>query len=149
MTTDENYTAATTTFGYITNSWGILAEVTITGTAHDPERWEWEQNLLVMNADRILSIAQADWHSWHPENNDEIIAVSRCHLEIGERYLILFDPSDGGPYIEEGRVAKINSDGTITAISEDSAFTEFNGRTVEQMKTEAERSITWHNTHAR
>ena len=150
MTTDKNSAAAITTFGIIARHWGVLAEVTILGTAHDPERWEWEQNLLVMSADNILSIApQNDWYTWRPKNKDEIKAVSRCHLEQGERYLILFDPSDGGPYIEESRVAIINADGTITAISEDNVFTEFNGYTVKDMKGEAERAIAWHKSHVK
>jgi hypothetical protein len=149
MTADENFSAVITRFGYIANSWGVLAEVTVMGTAHDSERWEWEQNLLVMSVDNVLSIAQNDRYTWRPKNNDEIQAVSNCYLEQGARYLILFDPSDGGPYIEEGRVAIINADGTITAISDESVFAEFNGYTVEHMKFEAERSIAWHRSHVK
>ena len=62
--------------------------------------------------------------------------------------LLLFDPSEGGPYFEERSVARINADGTITAISEENLFSAFNGFTVEQVKVEAERAIEWHMTHS-
>ena len=149
MTTDENLPAVITSFGYIANNWGVLAEVTVLETEQDSERLEWVQNLYVMSVDSVLSIAPNDWYTWRPKNNDEIRAVSYCELEPGARYLILFDPSDGGPYIDEMKVARANADGTISAISDESIFTGFNGYTVGQMKEEAERAIAWHMIYAK
>ena len=65
------------------------------------------------------------------------------------------DPSEGGPYIGAARAASINPDGTITAIPlsdrdnwERSVFSEFDGYTVEQMREEAQRAKTWHESYA-
>jgi len=148
MTSDVNFPAAVTLFGIIARHWGVMMEVTVLGATIDPNRWEWEQNLLIMSADNVLTIASNDFYEWRPESGDEFNAVSWCYLEQGGRYLILFDPSEGGPYIEERSVARINADGTITAISEENLFSAFNGFTVEQVKVEAERAIEWHMTHS-
>lgn len=148
LMSDENILSAVTLFGRIARDWGVLAEVTVLGDEVDLERWGWEQNILVLRTDRVLSIGASKWYTWKPEKDDEIRAVSFCRLEQGERYLILIDPSENGPYISgEHVVAKINADSTITAISKDNAFTEFNGRTVEFMKEEAERAIAWYKAH--
>jgi len=148
LTSDENFPAAITTFGIIASNWGVLAEATVIESAVGINQWGLEQNLLELKAESILSIAPNDWHTWQFENGDEFRAVSWCHLKQGTRYLILFDPSEGGPNIEERNVAIINADGTITAVSKDSNFTEFNGCTSEYMKVQAEHSIAWHTLHA-
>ena len=97
-------------------------------------------------------------HTWQPESGDEITVISygnAAYLEQGKRYLIMIDPSEGGPYIEAARAANINADGTITAIplSEKNSwqrniFTEFSGYTLAQMREEAQRAKTWHDIYA-
>ena len=72
--------------------------------------------------------------------------------------MVFIDPSEGGPYIEHaGLTARINDDGTITALSgtEDyhkSVFAEFDGYTSEQvaemMQEYASRAKAWLERHS-
>ena len=111
-----------------------------------------------MRVDDVLSVAATNWSSWQPETGDEIIAISHdstAYLEQGGRYLMHLDPSEGGPYIEAARVARVNADGTITAIPlsnqdnwQRSVFSEFDGYTVAQMQEQAERAKAWHERFA-
>jgi len=55
-------------------------------------------------SDMILSS-----RSWQPQTGTEFTAISHGELEYLEQdgqYLMLLDPSDGGPYIEPSRVGK-------------------------------------------
>ena len=158
LTSDENFSAAVTSFGYIARNWGVLAEVTVlseTKTAISVGQWGYDCYNYVLNVDNLLSIAQNDWYKWKPENGEEITAISYSALdvfELGGQYLMMLDPSEDGPYIDSTMVAKINKDGTITAVySPDYAniFEEYNGYTVEQMKEEAERAKAWHESHVK
>jgi len=56
-----------------------------------------------------------------------------------------------GLILSRRELAKINVDGTITALSLDepySAFLEYNGYTIAQMAEEAERAKIWHERFA-
>ena len=144
MLTDESYAAASTLFGQIVRNWGVLAEITVLGTAAT----ELEPNLIVVSADNVLSVSLNNAYTWHPENGEEFTAASRLQLAQGRRYLVLFDPTSDRPSIESYMVAIINTDNTITAIAINSdynnVFEQFNGYTVEQMALEAERAKLWH-----
>jgi len=151
LTSDENFSAAITTFGQIARNWGVLAKTTILSVIPAKDKWGYDCANYTLNADDILSISD-ERRPWQPEKGDIINAVSYAdidipHVEQGGRYLIFLDPSEDGPYIEKSRVAKINADGTITAVSEDNIFAGFNGYTVEQMKEAAERAKAWHEAH--
>jgi hypothetical protein len=130
-------------------------EVTVLSSANTFNEYGYGQIEYQMKAENVLSVAASPWYTWRPETGDEFIAISHGNavfLEQGKRYLMLFDPSDGGPYIEPSRVASINADGTITALSleeEYSAFLEYNGYTATQMQAEAERAKMWHEAHAK
>ena len=156
MTTDENFTAVITPFGYIANNWGVLAEVTVLSVSGNHDQWGHDQTKYSMTADTVLSTSSNPHYTWRAENGSEITVISHGnseYLKQGERYLLLLDPSDGGPYIEQGNIAKIIDDGTIFAIPStdqvNSIFTEFNGFTVAQMKEEAEHAKAWHEAYAK
>ena len=148
FTSDENFTAATTTFGQIIRHWGVFAEVTVLSEIATVGRWGDDQYHFTLKADDILSVSNV-WSPLRPEKGSEIRAVSYIpgYLEKGGRYLVLLDPSEDGPYIDPSRAAKINNDGTITA--EDSVFERFNGYTVAQMAEIAERAKAWHDRYVR
>jgi len=152
FTSDENCSVAITSFGRISWNWGVLAETTVLSMVQTTNRYGYDQYQYTVSTDSILSVAPNDYYQWRPDK-DSFTAISYAsgYLEQGGRYLILLDPSEDGPYIEPGRVAKINDDGTITAITAEygNVFDEFNGYTVEQMKELAERAIAWHERHAR
>ena len=69
--------------------------------------------------------------------------------------LLYYVPDESGQQqIDSGCIAKINDDGTITEIFtppnySHRAFEGYNGFTVEQMKTEAERAKAWHRDYVR
>jgi hypothetical protein len=151
MTSDENFSAAVNSFGYIAREWGVLAEVTILSMSHIIEEWGHYRYEYVLNITSVLSISASPYYTWRSNDGDNITGVSYTsgeHLEQGGRYLMLLDLSEDGPYINLGLTAIINDDGTITAVPDEySAFEEYNGFTVGQMKEEAERAKAWHEAH--
>lgn len=158
LTSDENLPAVITSFGQIARHWGVLVEATVMSASHTKDQWGDDHYVYSLSADNILSVSSNRWYSLQPEDGDEISAISYGpkYLELGGQYLIFLDPSEGGPYIEPGRVAKINDDGTITAISPvteympyTNVFEEYGGFTVAQMKEEAERAKAWHESYAK
>ena len=154
MAVDENLPAAITTFGQIVRYWGVLTEATVLSVARTADQWGYDQIAYRLKVDNILSVSSSKWYAWDAESGDEITVVSygsTAHLEQGDHYLIILDPSEGGPYVEEQRVARINADDTITAIHSEAinVFAEFNGYTVEQIVAEAERAKAWHESYAK
>ena len=154
VTSDENFSAAITRFGRIATYWGTLTEVTVLSSTRTVSEYGYDQIEYRMRADNVLSIGSDPNYTWQPQTGTEFTAISHGELEYleqGGQYLMLLDPSDGGPYIEPSRVARINVDGTITALSLDepySAFLEYNGYTIAQMAGEAERAKIWHERFA-
>jgi len=158
IASDPNIYAASTLFGRIARTWGRLVEVTVLGftdpdtawggPASDPNvTWDQSQNRTLLKIDNVLSVGVNDNYSWFPKDGDEIAVFSYGKLEQGARFLMLLDPSEDGPYVDNQKVARINDDGTITALIKEGAFAEFNGRTVEYMKDQAERAIEWYLKH--
>lgn len=146
FTSDENFSAAITVFGRIVRDWGVLAEVTIT--------FDRSSNQYRLIVDNILSVSSNPWYTWQPTVGIEINFIAYNGIEYlndGGHYLMLLDPSEGGPYVEMSRVAVINTDGMITAIPVtdcDNVFSEYNGYTTAQMAEEAERAKEWHEQYA-
>ena len=158
LTSDANFPAAVTAFGRITNSWGRLVEVTVLSSEQGANEYGYDQIEYRMRVDDVLSVASNPSYTWQTATGDEIIAISHGdagYLDIGMRYLLCLDPSEGGPYIEATRAASIGSDGTISAIPlqeqdswQKSIFSEYNGYTPAQMQEEARRAKTWHEKYA-
>ena len=152
LTSDKDFSAATTSFGSIARHWGILVETTVISETLNTDQWGYKQYGYVLSSNSILSTATATGsdHEWL--DDDEIHAVSYTPdlLEPGMQYLIFLDSSEDGPFVVETCVAKINDDGTITAIHSPygyNTFDEFNGFTPRQMADLAERSKAWHEKH--
>ena len=154
FTTDENFPAAITRFGRIVRYWGVLAEVTILSLTITTNEYGYDRIEYCMIADNIFSFPSNPAYPWRAETGDEITAFAyggAAFFEQGGRYLLLLDPSEGGPFINDS-AAIINADGTITAESQQeiyNAFLEFNGYTVAQMAEEAERAKVWHERFAK
>jgi len=135
----------------------IKTEVTHLSVTSGKDKWGNDCYEHIFSVNSILSTAAENLP--HPAVGDEIKAISydritQIHLEQGGRYLIFYAPGDDGPHIEPGDIAKINDDGTITEIFtppnySHRAFEGYNSYTVEQMKEEAERAKTWHETHVK
>jgi hypothetical protein len=148
LTLDINFPAAITTFGNYSRDWGVLAETTVLSVTPTKDKWDNDCYHYILTVDSILSTTEK--HPWQPVS-DEILAISfgpYSIIEQGEKYLMILDIYEDEVHLEQGRIAKINEDGTINAIHsipyENNIFFEFNGFTVEQMKTEAERAKAWH-----
>jgi len=160
LTSDENISVAVTSFGYIARHGGVLAEATVLSAIPVSELLGGnyiDYFQYILHAEAILSTPAGllPWRrQWLPVD-DVINAISYYaadYLEQGERYLILLDPSENGPFINPNVVAKINVDGTITAIDIPdwtNVFAEYNGLTVEQVKEAAERANAWHKAHVK
>ena len=153
MTSDENFAAAITSFGNIARKWGILAETTLLSASPAKDELGNDYYSYALSADAVLSVSDNPHYRWRPGGD---IIYARCYeiipLEQGGKYLMLLDPSEDGPYIDSGRMAKINGDGTITAVfSPDYAnvFEEYGGYSVKQMTEEAARAKAWHKSHAK
>jgi hypothetical protein len=146
---DPNYSIAMTQFGQIARNRVMLVDVTVLSIAHVPAAnplWtdRYEYTLMV---NEIVSTPPLEMRNLRPDKGKELDARSRetNYLELGGRYLIFLSGGDFVSFGERG-IAKINDDGTITAILQDSVFAEFNGYTVEQIVAEAERAKAWGNT---
>ena len=158
---DENLSAAITSFGNIARSWGVLAETTVLYFSPKTDQWDNECYLYTLRVDNILSIPSNVKYSWLPKDGDERITRAiyttvyfTDFLDEGGRYLILLESRNDEPSFQMRMIAAINEDGTITGISfEDepmyyeSVFEEYNGYTLAQMKDEAERAKAWHEVH--
>ena len=129
-------------------------KATVLSVTRTADRWGYDQIAYRLKVDSVLSVSSSKWYTWDTENGDEITVFSNggaACLEQGDHYLLLLDPSENGPYIDEQKVAKINADATITAIHSEAinVFAEFNGYTVGQIVAEAERAKAWHESYAK
>jgi hypothetical protein len=153
LTSDENFSAANTVFGKIAGDWGALAEVTVLSVNSAKTDWGYDRHEYTLRAESVLSAASGDRFPAPEDGNSiKVISYSSGYLEIGGRYLVMIDPSESG-YIEESRAARVNGDGTITAVAVPgeyytNIFTEYNGCTIEQMREEARRAKAWREMYA-
>ena len=154
LTSDENFSSAITTFGRIAREWGALVEATVVTVTQTNDQWGYELVEYYIRADNVLSVAANPWYTWAAASGDEMSVISNGnieHFKPGERYLLLLDPSEGGPYTSPERAAIIGEGGTIAPLATSewtSVFAEFDGYTVAQMGEEALRAIAWHERYA-
>ncbi|MCL2562849.1 MAG: hypothetical protein FWE08_02290 [Oscillospiraceae bacterium] len=158
ITSDENFDAATTSFGYWAGrDWASLVEFTVlsvTRVEGVPDSWSGGRHYrLVLYIDDVL----VPGNDAPPSRGNEVITIlhytASGQLEEGQRYLSLthsFVPNNYGPHSLDSRIiARINEDGTITAIPSGFYFRDFDGFTVEQMRELTERSRAWYEAHVK
>jgi len=158
LTLDKNMLAANTEFGYTASGGSTsLMEVTVLSvenTAPDINEWGFGNYSCILEVNSILSISDYTQDRWKLMKGDTIDAFSYSHpedikqLESGKRYLMILDFQPSRIHLILWRVARINDDNTITAISssyegKENILKSYNGCTVNQMKEEAERARSW------